>query len=498
MNKSTIQLEHVGPIEHLTIPIPENGGLVVLRGANGCGKTHAIHAVGSLSSKESRRALRNSDGVPSGSIQGLGVTVRLGRVNTSKGDLVCESLQGRVDPSLLVDPGIKDAEKADAKRLVTLVQLSGIEVDVNAWNAMVGGNEQALEVITPLVDDDPIATADRIRRKLHSIALAKERQADSQMADSKALLKTIEDIEFDGDWDSETLANALEQASANVATAERMRDTYAKAVSSRDAAKSKLEGLESIDVDAIEKQLNDAIEAFSLNSEKCKSLELKISELNQELTESQKSLAGSKHSLDLAEQRHSDAVMRNDERAELSEMLKGELPETVNNEALIALTKAKLTARQNMEHGEVVRRAVETKKEAENHASKSKETAKDAVAYRQLAHSTDSVLEQSLYSAGFDAIKVHDGRLCVETDRGLEPFSELSHGERWRIALDLAASGLPSGSVLPVCQEAFESLDPGNRKQIATLAEERKLVIITAEATGGDLRAEVLEGGDEQ
>jgi hypothetical protein len=80
----------------------------------------------------------------------------------------------------------------------------------------------------------------------------------------------------------------------------------------------------------------------------------------------------------------------------------------------------------------------------------------------------------------------------VESDRGLEPVSELSTGERWRLALDLAAKGLPKGAILTVHQEGWQSLDHGLRREVATMAKERGLLIVTALVDSGDLRAEVI------
>jgi len=165
----------------------------------------------------------------------------------------------------------------------------------------------------------------------------------------------------------------------------------------------------------------------------------------------------------------------------------------IDAEAIERLEIAKRQAQQDIAMGETIRRAISTVQKAKVLATEAETISDEATKLRDLARSTDSVLEQALIAAGFDTIKVHDGRLCVESDRGLEPFSELSHGERWAMALDLAARGLPKGSVLPVCQEAFESLDPDNRAFVNKLARERGLVIVTAEATGGELRAEVLQ-----
>jgi hypothetical protein len=112
---------------------------------------------------------------------------------------------------------------------------------------------------------------------------------------------------------------------------------------------------------------------------------------------------------------------------------------------------------------------------------------------RIAARSTDAILEAALLAAGFNVIRVDNGRLCVETDRGLEPYSELSHGERWTIAFDLAATGLKPGAVLALCQEAYESLDPLNKELLNRLALERQIVVITAQATDGILRAELIQ-----
>jgi len=46
----TVEIQNVGPIEHLTLPVPEGGGIVVLRGRNGTGKTLSLDAIDRLTS----------------------------------------------------------------------------------------------------------------------------------------------------------------------------------------------------------------------------------------------------------------------------------------------------------------------------------------------------------------------------------------------------------------------------------------------------------------
>lgn len=79
-------------------------------------------------------------------------------------------------------------------------------------------------------------------------------------------------------------------------------------------------------------------------------------------------------------------------------------------------------------------------------------------------------------------------------DRGVTPYAELSAGERWRIALDVAVGALPSHGVLTVPQEAWEGLDPENRRLVAEHVRDRGVVLLTAEASEDDeVTASVFE-----
>jgi len=139
-----------------------------------------------------------------------------------------------------------------------------------------------------------------------------------------------------------------------------------------------------------------------------------------------------------------------------------------------------------------VRRAKATLAKAEALAAKGNETLAESEAVRVIARSTDQVLEQALVDAGYDTIRVLDGRLCVISDRGHEPVSELSTGERWQLALDIAARSLPAGGLLSVHQEGWQALDPQLRSRVAAMAKERGLVIVTACVDAGPLRSEML------
>ncbi len=488
----SIELDNVGPIEHLTIPIPDGGGVVVLRGQNGSGKSHALAGVESLYNGTTRKTLRNSDGVPSGKIDGLGVTVRLGRSNTARGELVCESLGGH-DPSKLVDPGLKDPMAADRRRLETLIRLAGIKVTGKEWAELIGESADLI-AIEALVDDDPVESADRIRRRLHESALAKERIAASKSTESATLDKSIADVDLTAPHNQVVLDANLDEATTALARAEAKRDEDATANERYLQAVRQVRETQAAEID-----LQSAIES--------------VGAVNKKLAEWESDLKSAKVELENAKERHNRCIAEGNRLNALKESAADRLRfakkqadsllewqkivesghrTPITEKELTELQLAKASARQALQVGDTVRRAIATRQRSAVLANESDQIGKQAEHLRTLARSTDSVLEQALINAGFDLIKVHDGRLCVETDRGREPFSELSHGERWRIALDLVARFLPAGSVLPVCQEAWESLDPDNRAYVCQLAKERKIIIFTAEATSGDLRAEVM------
>lgn len=489
-----IEIKNVGPIQNLTIPIPPGGGVVVLHGENGSGKTTAINSVESLYSNETRRTLRNSDGTQNGTVSGLGVKVRFGRKNTASGELLCESIDGKVDPSTLVDPGIKDPVKADSKRLATLIRLGNVEVSADKWAAAMGPviNEIAID---DLVSPDPVVAADRIRRALHDVAKQREQLAQSKAFESASISKEVADVDVSAESDEETLAAKMDEANTEYLTMLGRKQQGDLSKLAFLAAKEKLASAIGGGVDIV--ALRDDLEALEKDK---RVLGESINKNREAITAMQQEIA--------RDVNHSDAVQAKIESVtkeiaaaenssanliELRQTVDAGMPDTIDDGIIDVLRSTKEKAVAAVQRGEVVRRAKATLAKSETLENESKEIAERAVTLRSYARSTDSVLEQALIDAGFNRIKVDDGRLCVESDRGLEPFSELSHGERWTIALDLAAAGLPAGSVLPVCQEAFESLDPSNREFIAGLAKERGIVIVTALATGGELRAEVMQ-----
>ena len=487
-----IELENVGPISHLSIPTPDDGGVVVLKGANGSGKSHAIAGIQSLGDKSIRSALQKRDGSIAGTIEGAGVKIRLGRVNTARGELSVTSLESILDPSVLVDPGIKDPSSADAKRLQVVARLAKIEVTRDDWMAILGGFD-SLESVgltsDDLTGDDPVSVADSIRRKLHDSARRIEKEIDGLSARADV---AAQDIPSD-------LPESIDIAAYHTAVAD---------------AESRRKTLDA-DVRRIERAdqgRKDALERLAKLKESAKSsasIEAQVDELSQRIGQGEKLLDELKtqvlnleHALKTDSNRLGE-LKREQAQAEESEAMIAELEARIAGDSELPPSSDELTAadgaitqaREALSAAILTQQNIERLRKWKSLVEEIDGKRKAADAIRDVARSTDSAIESAFARAGVEGVVIECGRLCVKSDRGggQEPFSDLSHGERWRWALDIARRGVGDGALLAVAQEAWESLDPDNRRQVASMARERKIVLVTAECSDGDLRAEVFE-----
>lgn len=496
--EKSIEISNVGPIDHLRIDCPPDGGVIVFHGGPGAGKSHAIQSVAALTDANARKSLRASDGFPSGKIEGLGVSVRLGRSNTSRGELELHSLESGVDPSLLVDPGLKDPLAADSKRLATLVRLAGIKISADKWSESVGSYAEEI-ALKDLVSDDPVQTADKVRRRLHDRALTTERIKDSKGAEGLALLKSIADVDLNASQGNPAVE--LNEVHGDLARLNEQRAAYTKTMAAIEFSRAELLKAQSISLDI--NDLHAEIKRYAKESDEAekKKLELdadiirlraEIEELEDESSSYGTQAQIAKSRLESANQRLGDAEFHLSEIDRLVRTVNSVVPENPTAEQFAAVEDRRIAAIESLSQERIVSRALATKHTAEGLLLEAESLASAAESMRAIARSTDQVLEQSLIDAGFDSVKVHDGRLCVKSDRGLEPVSELSTGERWRLALDLAARGLPKDSILTVQQEGWQSLGDQLKQEVATMARERGLLIVTAQVDSGELRSEVL------
>ena len=101
-----IEIENIGPIRSLRMTLPKKGGVLVLRGRNGLGKSTAIDAVGAAIKGEGSLDVRR--GAARGTVDACGVAIRVSRNTRRSGELEVDTLEGKLSVAELVDPGLKD------------------------------------------------------------------------------------------------------------------------------------------------------------------------------------------------------------------------------------------------------------------------------------------------------------------------------------------------------------------------------------------------------
>lgn len=483
---STIEIENVGPITSLSIPVPKEGGVVVLQGPNGKGKTTALEAVAALS-KGRPPGLR--DGTKKGRIEGLGVKINVGLSSRRSGELEVQSLEGRLDVSDLVDPGIASPEAADARRIKALIALSGVECRADMFAPLVEGGMKTLEELVPpskLQSADILEVAAAVKRAIEAEARKVEGQSETEAGRAKGLYEQAGDLPEHPECDE---AEARERYEAAVKTHSELiakRQTFEKMCHVAAEAKSRLkEALDNEPVDSIDSLTQrilrgeDAIESADA---KLKELELQIESERTRLSEATRTVAALRADLQRVEehQRRCIALQESIEIATAVPSVSSDEIETASVEKEYA---ADLIGRiAAIREGQKKRQAAATAKQQALMLAKKSET------LRQAAAGTDEILTDLVSGLNVPLeVKVIEGRtrLVTNTSRGPTYFGDLSAGERWRIGLDVAIEAVGPRGLLTIRQEAWEGLDPENRQAICEHVRARGVVLLTAEATGG-------------
>lgn len=469
-----IEIKNIGPIASVTIPVPEAGGVVVLTGRNGSGKSHALEAVNAATTGKGKPPLK--DMAKSGTVSVPGVTITVGRSVRRQGELQVETLEGRLSVADLVDPGLADPIRADATRIKALVGLSGATIDPGDLH---GFPENLLDGIDL---NEPVAAMAELRKRLNIGANEYEKLAAKDEAAAKALLESLE--EFDGLVIDP--AQAQERVTQALRVIDRLEGQIKLAVdaSARNkAARDRLALIPSVDVDAAQREAARLVAVT--DDKKARALKLKA--------EYEAALADYKTSIV-----DRDAAIANAEDAQAQAKLRAELERQISESEIAKPSYEEIEAA----NSELAAAKAEQTKAAQQQAmnqqriksdelfSSSQEHAQEAIELRRKAKQTDEVLSEIVSTLAGCPLTVIEGRLSTQTKRGPTFYADLSMGERWRIALEIAIAAVGEGGLLVIPQEAWEGLDPLNREAIAQQAKAAIVVILTAECSDGELTAE--------
>ena len=467
---NTIKIENIGPIHHLSIPLPDGGGVVVLRGRNGVGKTHALEAVDALISGSGRPPCR--DGAAKGRVEGCGVTLTIGRSQRRTGEAEVQSLEGRLDITQLVDPPIQDPEAADARRIKALIQLSGQQATLADFVAQA----PAAAGLGPLAADDPVVLAGRIKRALEAEARRHEQQAEKEHIAAEAEQRQA------GEWKPEQLAISVEQAQVELTRAlSRLAELDRQAQLAAETQWRVLRAQELLN--AMRKEAGR--EPTQIEDE--------LEFVTRDIAQLEKALAAARERRAQLARELREAQERTGRIAELERQLADVVP-AVDPAEMASAKQAVAQAQEQYDQAVRVAQSWQHARQADVHRQAARQHEQQAEQLREQAQATDVVLTE-MVGRITSRLRVEAGRLVTNTERGTELFSDLSTGEKWRLALEIAVGQVGRGGLLTIPQEAWEGLDPINREEVARMAAEVGVVLITAEPSeSSELETVILEG----
>jgi hypothetical protein len=491
-----IRIRQVGAVDQLEIPIPEGGGLVVLAGVNGAGKSTALDAVTRLGG--GKATLAPSDGQTHGSVEGLGATLRVSRSITSKGTLEVRMLEG-ADPMELVDPRFKDPEARALARIRAICALAGVAGDEQEFASL--ATELGVDAAEVLADrdlSDAPGCARALQRAVFARALEWEKAAEAEDALGRGALSALDgqpmldpakapDVEDAVDGARRDLAKikgqreAAENASRSLGQA---REALATAAETEAQAKARLHEASQLPECPSQAERDAAAEAVRAAQEVLAELDRQARAFEQ--AEQVRRAAAQK--AQLAERDLAAARSRVEAFAEL--------PTPPTDDELQAATQYLAEARAAAESQAAQIVTFQKHTAAMLRLERAKQLRAQAAKLRDDARQFDDLLAGLLGDALPAGMRISGLQLEAQIGRGgpegWTDFDQLSFGERAARAIDIAVRTTGEGGLLVVSQTALEGLDPNNREALALAAKRHKVVLLSALPTLGPLRAELF------
>ena len=471
------KISNVGPIDELEVPLAP-GRLTRVTGANGAGKSTAINAVLAACGSDVGSDLTPRDGHSSGSVEMPGVTLRIGKRLSRKGEAeTFVVMEDGGDLQKFIDPGVKDPAAADARRIEAILNMAGVKVDDDSVKALVGDELFAdfCEEFTPtrMKAVELVATLKRWLQK-------KARTIETNVARAEGELSAIPPA---------------------IAPEDCVKMDVKPFVSDMTARKTAVDKAESAAVEA--QKASEAI-AGMINPGDLEAREMAVARIEAEYCALETELAMKNTQLMLVRQEHTRCLDALDTARKTQKAL-------IDLQATIATGVtperiAELTAEFN-QSTELYDRAVahNQKADAELQNGKRRAIIESRIKTEQRMAETVRVTAAKLPALLREAMTVLEGwsvndemRLCCQHKRGVIEFSELSPGEQAVRAIQVATCvrkttpGLNAVVGLP--QHIWESLDEANQKIVQKFATERQLAVVVAESSHGDTPTE-LEAG---
>lgn len=490
----TIELKDIGPITLLEAECPETGGVVRLRAKNGSGKSIALQAVEAAVSGRGIKDVPVRDGAARGTVKAFGATMTVSRRSSRDGKgLVVETLEGKFDLSTLVDPGLVEVERADKQRIKALVALAGVKPDINLFSRLFRNADEMVDTLTQSSHeaDDILLMAERVKRDIEEAARKVEGRVAIEAQAAKACRQAVEGIDLNVCTDKTQLNGAVEAAIRVQAALRQRKQQAIEHARKREDLQKKIDTVRNRKDAVSEEELRNR-ETIAHNA---------LNDAEARVIAAREALQKAEYEYKLAKESHERAKSELEANESFFSMVDewqksldamGEAVPMPTEEDQQQADLQVQEARACNEAGLRAIMALEQIEKAEVHEGSLKELTALAEHHRKAASEVDTVLSDLIATLGVP-LRVKAGRLVLDTRRGETNFSELSDGERWKIAIDIATEFLGENGLLVLRQVAWEGLDPDARQLIKDHAEQRGVVILTAECSADEVvAAEVL------
>jgi hypothetical protein len=487
----TITLQNVGAIERVDIPLSEEGGVVIFRGRNGCGKSTGLDAIESLTSGHGKLPpLR--DGQKTGLVSGFGSKIDLkltGSRRGGKSELTVESIGGKFSIVDLVNPNIKEEKAADKARLKSLITLLGIEANADIFVELFDNKDEFDQVVSKSSIDttDVILMEERIKRDIESKSRVEEDNARKAQAEYDAMTVGSEFDPNDIIADMSAYYKQLDDANQLLGKLTADRDACEKVMRNVDQAKR---SILDTDVTAKENELASIRADLSIHEATSNERDARLERLNEEIN------AIVKANVEDSKIINAKIKTLNSIESELNS-LEGYKKIVAQSETVKPVPESEIQAARNSVDSlrtKIDKSAIAKENQRKHNEAKAKRREVEALQLnaanlREKARRCDAILSDLIGEGS--PLRIVDSRMVVNTERGETFYSELSDGERWRTAFETIAPHVHSDAekiaVLTIPQVGWESLDPTNQRLVIELSKRYKINTVTAEAADGEL-----------
>lgn len=466
-----IEVQNIGPVRKVSIPIPSDGGVVVLYGANGSGKSEMLTAVDKMLGRQADVA-DPTDGHDRGKVEGLGVTLTVGRTTRRTGELEVIALDSKLSVADLVDPGIKDPAAADEKRMRAVLSVLQVRPVLDDWR-IIGEDDPALmEEVEEEYRKAPdvLVLSARLKATLSKRAKTVEDQLKSE---ESYVQRLSQDPRIAAQEDPAEPPTTAELADALTRAQKRLGDLTVQMEKAGQAAAFKAE------LDELSGSAGNVVAAEAEVNE----MAATIAKMQDELTEMTRIHATK--SRDLLNAKANLARIQ---------QLQGKIADATapDPEAIAEAELSVAEANIAFSDAETTRGVIATRKNAQQAAKRVAALTLQAKSLRVAVAQPEAILA-SLMASKVPGVKFEDGRMIYRhPKRGNVQFAALSAGERWRIAIGVAMHGVGRGGLITIPQEAWEGIQPAIKQQISEQAQEAGVVIITASCSDNDeIEAEI-------